>query len=266
MIVFKNWEITGRDLLGRQYDNLSRRLDVVGEFPEGWQWSALVQAGTFKDIIHLGQTEVGCGVDLTADQLSIAGYYHIQLRGTRGEIVKHTNVIQVYVPESLTGEGQWPELPSEFSQIEQRLLELNSHPPIPGENGFWMLWNPDLDVYEKSEFPLPDGSMGADGGYYEPSVNEETGLLSWIPSKDNMPEAPESNIKGPAGPKGDTGSQGPKGDPGDAGPAGPSGSTGPQGPQGPKGDKGDTGPQGSQGPAGPKGDNGDTGPQGPAGP
>ena len=76
-----------------------------------------------------------------------------------------------------------------------------------------------------------DGHSGADGGYYQPSV-DSAGNLSWTASKSGMPAVDSANIRGPQGPKGDTGD------------------TGPQGPQGPKGDTGDTGPQGPQGPAG----------------
>ena len=149
----------------------------------------------------------------------------------------------------------------------------------------------------------PAGADGEDGGYYQPSV-DDNGDLSWMGSKAGMPSVQTKNIRGPQGPQGETGQAGPKGDPGETGPQGPAGAdgaqgpkgdpftyddfteeqlaalTGPQGPkgdtgdtgpQGPKGDPGDTGPQGpagadgAQGPQGPKGDPGETGPQGPAG-
>ena len=87
---------------------------------------------------------------------------------------------------------------------------------------------------------------GADGGYYQPSV-DSAGNLFWTASKSGMPAVDSANIRGPQGPKGDTGDTGPQGP---QGPKGDTGDTGPQGPQGPKGDTGDTGPQGPQGPAG----------------
>lgn len=160
MIIFNDWEIRISGLLGRQFDNLTRRIDVVG-VPDGWDWDVLVKANGAMDIIRLFPTENGVGVELTRDQLSVGGtYYFVQVRGTMGDAVKHTNVIQTYVSESLSGDGQWPTIPSEFTQLEQRIRALNSHPPIPGENGFWQLWNPDTDQYEDSEFPLPEGGAG----------------------------------------------------------------------------------------------------------
>ena len=167
MIIFNNWQITApRSVIARQYDNLSRRLEVVGNLPEGYAWSMLVQVGSAMDVITLESMEGGAGVTLTADQMSQSGYYQMQLRGTQGDVVRHTNVISVFIPASLSGDGQWPTLPSEFTQAEQRIRALNEHPSIPGQNGFWMVWDPEKDEYLESAFPLPDvstGPAGADG-------------------------------------------------------------------------------------------------------
>ena len=40
---------------------------------------------------------------------------------------------------------------------------MNGHPPIPGENGFWMLWELDSHSYKESAFPLPKGLNGVNG-------------------------------------------------------------------------------------------------------
>lgn len=146
-----------------QYDNLSCRLEVLGSLPEGWDWAMLVQAEEKLDIIPLTPVEGGVGADLTRDQLAVGdSCYLMQLRGTRGDVVRHTNIIQVFVPRSLSGDGQWPTVPTEFTQLEQRMLELNSHPPIPGQGGVWLLWDVEEDQYKESDLPLPDGAgMGA---------------------------------------------------------------------------------------------------------
>ena len=52
------------------------------------------------------------------------------------------------------------------------------------------------------------GTDGEDGGYYTPTVNAETGALSWTASKAGMPSVPGSNIRGP---KGDDGADGANG-------------------------------------------------------
>ena len=127
MIQFENWTISALcgEVIARQYDNLSRTLTVMGDLPAGWDWSMLVESGGNLNIISLSPVDGGVGVTLTADMIPYAGYYRMQLRGTQGEAVRHTNILtQVYIPPSLTGEGQWPDLPSEFEQIEERMQEL----------------------------------------------------------------------------------------------------------------------------------------------
>ena len=163
MIVFNNWQISVAGLIARQYDNLSRRIDVEGDLPAGYTWQLLVQSGGNADTILLEATEKGAGALLTADNLSKAGEYYIQLRGVLeadGVTRRHTNVVSAYIPESLTGLGTWPEVPTEFSQVEARILELYQHPPIPGSNGYWLVWDTDKDEYVESQLALPEAAAG----------------------------------------------------------------------------------------------------------
>ena len=192
MIVFNNWQISVTGLIARQYDNLSRRIDVEGDLPAGYTWQLLVQSGGNADTILLEPTEKGAGAVLTADNLSVSGEYYIQLRGVLeadGVTRRHTNVVSAYIPESLTGLGTWPEVPTEFAQVEARILELYRHPPVPGSNGYWLVWDTDKDEYVESRLALPEVPVG------------------------------------PQGPQGEQGPQGPKGDKGDTGPQGPKGDT-----------------------------------------
>lgn len=139
--------------------------------------------------------------------------FNITLLGTNGGQEVPTNVVYLHLEKSNTlWEKDAPEpQPSWLAKV----IDLNNHPPIPGDNGYWLIWNTDSGAYVESELPLPDMPVG--------------------------PQGP----KGPKGEKGDTGAtgpQGPKGDKGDTGPQGPKGDTGPQGP---KGDTGETGPAGA---------------------
>ena len=163
MILFDNWRIKYvGELLAHQYDNLSRTLLVKG-VPDGYDWAMMVQIKEYFDVIALAPMEEGVGVVLTEEQLSLDGYYSMQLVGTLkddGVTKRHTNALQVYVGASLSGDANWPEVPSEFSQMEDRIRELNSHPPVPGTQGYWLIWDPDKDAYVESELPLPEGSGG----------------------------------------------------------------------------------------------------------
>lgn len=161
MITFADWTI---DICGppiaMQYDNLSRTLSVLGDLPEGWTWAMLVEADGNLNIIALSPIEGGVGVTLTADMLSVTGYYTMQLRGTQGDVVRHTNTIQVYIPESLSGDAEWPSVPSEFTQVEQNIIAINNNPPKPGTNGYWLIYDPEAGEYQESDIPLPEGGGG----------------------------------------------------------------------------------------------------------
>ena len=279
MIVFKDWNITITGTIARQYDNLSRRIDVTGDLPEGFTWRLLVQCGSNADTILLTPTATGVGAVLTADNLSVAGEYAVQLKGTAadGVTTRHTNIAVTYIHSSMTGVGSWPEVPTEFYQVEANILELYQHPPIPGSNGYWLVWDTDKDEYVESQLALPDVSVGPQGPQGPKGEKGDPGPQG--PRGEVGPIGPqgEQGPQGPIGPKGDTGPRGPqglKGDTGDTGPRGPvgpqgekgdTGATGAIGPQGPKGDTGDVGPQGPKGDTGPQGPKGDTGPQGPKG-
>ena len=164
MLIFSDWIIkTDGDLIARQYDNLTRELLVMGTLPEGWAWELLVQAGGSVNVIALSPRKGGVGVTLTAEMLTKAGLYALQLRGGRGEEVRHTNVIQVVVPTSLVGDATWPELPSEFSQAEANIRTLNAHPPYAGPNGYWIIWDLEAEDYVESKLPLPEVSVGPQG-------------------------------------------------------------------------------------------------------
>ena len=162
MIQFQDWTIRAEgQVLARQYDNLTRELRIEGDMPQGWDWDLLVQAEEMLDIIRLTPGENSLSVTLTAEMLALSGFYLLQLRGTQGEKVRHTNSIRVFVPESLSGDAQWPELPTAFSQAESDIRELNAHPPIPGENGFWQLWDLETEQYLPSELALPASGTGS---------------------------------------------------------------------------------------------------------
>lgn len=159
MIQFSNWTISALcgEVIARQYDNLSVSLIVVGDLPDGWEWAMLVECQGNLNIIPLSPVEGGVGATLTDDMLALSGYYTMQLRGTQGDVVRHTNQIQVFIPESLSGDAQWPEVPSEFTEIEQNIIAINNNPPKPGSNGFWLIYNPETGEYEESDIPLPEG-------------------------------------------------------------------------------------------------------------
>lgn len=165
MIYFEDWVLTAdpNTVIGQQYDNETVSLTVLGTFPDGWSWSALAQLGDNLNIINLSPVEGGIGVVLDASMLALSGSYSLQLKATNGDMVRHTNVVYVGVNASLSGAAQWPTVPSEFTQIEQNIIALNAHPPYPGDDGYWMVWDLETGAYVQSALPLPPVAEGPPG-------------------------------------------------------------------------------------------------------
>lgn len=162
ILLFSDWVLSKSQggLLGYQYDNLTRELVVQGDLPEGWTWDILVSASGNSDIWPLALGDGQASITLTDDNLSVRGEYYLQLRGTKGDQVRHTNVITAYNSRSLSGAGQWPTLPTEWIQAEKDIKELNAHPPVPGSNGYWLLWDLSSHSYQESDLPVPVGPAG----------------------------------------------------------------------------------------------------------
>lgn len=303
ILTFSNWKITKPQggLLGYQYDNLTRELVVQGDLPEGWTWDILVSANGNSDTWPLALGDGQASITLTDDNLSVRGEYYLQLRGTNGDQVRHTNVITAYNSRSLSGAGQWPTLPTEWIQAEKDIKELNAHPPVPGSNGYWLLWDLSSHSYQESDLPVPVGPAGP------PNVLE-IGTVETLPADQQATasitgESPAQklNLGIPQGKQGATGNPGAPGKDGQNGvtptlaagnvetlepdqpatasvtgegpayqinlgiPRGKTGAQGAPGQTGNPGPQGEPGPTGPPGPQGEKGETGATGPQGPQG-
>lgn len=124
-ITFDNWIITPPDgIIARQYDNLSRDLVVTGTFPEGYLWEMLIWCKGNYNTLAMTQSEGQLSTTLTDEDLAFDGYYKMQLRGTIGEEVRHTNIICVKIPCSIDGDMNWPEIPSIYREYLQQVQQL----------------------------------------------------------------------------------------------------------------------------------------------
>ena len=303
ILLFSDWVLSKPQggLLGYQYDNLTRELVVQGDLPEGWTWDILVSANGNSDTWPLALGDGQASITLTDDNLSVRGEYYLQLRGTNGDQVRHTNVITAYNSRSLSGAGQWPTLPTEWIQAEKDIKELNAHPPVPGLNGYWLLWDLSGHSYQESDLPVPVGPAGP------PNVLE-IGTVETLPADQQATAsitgkspAQKLNLGIPQGKQGATGNPGAPGKDGQNGvtptlaagdvetlepgqpatasvtgegpayqinlgiPRGQTGAQGAPGQTGNPGPQGEPGPTGPPGPQGEKGETGATGPQGPQG-
>lgn len=161
LIHFDNWHISAELTEPvMQNDHLSDKVIVDGLIPEEYtSWSLLLRADDMENTVALEEIDGKPGIYLTSNMLPYGNtFYALQLRGEHDETVKHSDIDYVYISESISGEGSWEVLPSEFTQLETRLRELNSHPPIPDEDGeYWAVWDLEEHEYVVSEYPLPAG-------------------------------------------------------------------------------------------------------------
>lgn len=163
MLYMKDWEVCAPPgfSLGFEGDNGATVLEVSTDLTEEWDLKVDVEKDREKNIIQLTRTGMVYSALLTASMLADDGTYAMQVRGTLGDYVRHSNLFYATVFRSINAVDFFPPpLPSEFEQMEDRLTSINDNPPMPGENGYWMIWNPDKKEYEESDIPLPAESSG----------------------------------------------------------------------------------------------------------
>ena len=161
----------------QQFDNLTIPLIFTGVFPDDYDsWHVYLKCGNNLDILELQPVDNGYSVLLTANQLSFRGTYDVQLFGKSGDLVRHSNIASFVNPYSISGDKQWPELPTPFTEALNKAESFASHSPIiNSETLTWLLWD-----YEESRYY--DSGMPAVGSVN--SVNGQRGdVILEIPSK-----------------------------------------------------------------------------------
>lgn len=174
MLIMANWYICAppKICLGFEGDNEAVALEISTDLTDEWALKVDVEKDGQKNIIQLQRVGQVYSALLTSSMLADAGQYLMQVRGTLGEQVRHSNIFYTTVHDSINAVDAFPPpLPSEFEQMEERITELNQHPPRPGQDGFWEIWNPYSGRYEPSDIPLPAGGGGGTGNVSSQEVN-----------------------------------------------------------------------------------------------
>lgn len=159
MLYMKDWRVRVPDhySLGFEGDHLAASIQLTAPLPEGWDLKVDVEREGKANVIQLQREGDVFSAQLTCDMLGEEGYYFLQIRGTDGVVVRHSNVFWAMVYHSINAVETFPpQLPSEFQQMEQRLTALNQHPPKLGE-GEWLVWNVEREAYEPSGIPCAAG-------------------------------------------------------------------------------------------------------------
>lgn len=85
--------------------------------------------------------------------------FNIEFRSVDYRWQTQPTSLLVYRSLLYTGEAV-PDQPELLDQYLAMFAELNSHPPIPGDDGYWRIWSLDTHSYEDSKFPLQAGKDG----------------------------------------------------------------------------------------------------------
>lgn len=152
--------------LAFQKNNLVDSMVITVDTDETWQYKLDVKypckdsnGKELYNVIDLTRVGNTCTAILQATMLPFNGKYAMQLRGISGNKVYHTDTFDVWVKYSIDPGKVYDPVPSEFYQIESNITSMNNHPPKPGDNGHWLVWNVAKQEYEESDVPLPEGTL-----------------------------------------------------------------------------------------------------------
>ena len=84
--------------------------------------------------------------------------FDVTLFGKRGTQEVPTNVVALQLEKSNTLWEQ--DAPEPQQSWMAKIIDLNNHPPIPGNNGYWLIWDTDRGAYVESDLPLPEVPSG----------------------------------------------------------------------------------------------------------
>ena len=115
-------------------------------------------------VCYLQHGEVSQPIDVVDGLVEVPEWFteqdsfDVTLFGKSGTQEVPTNVVALQLEKSNTlWEQDAPEpQPSWLAKI----IDLNNHPPVPGNNGYWLLWDTGRGAYVESDLPLPEVSGG----------------------------------------------------------------------------------------------------------
>ena len=167
--------------LGYQGDNLVNTIQVTVDKDSTWNYKLDMYKGKSKCFDPVLMTREGnvCTVQLTNEILSYGGRYIFQLRGYTDTQTYHSDIFESWVNTSIEYQYDCKQgdcecdckLPTEFYQIENNITEINNHPPYPGDNNKWMIWDVDRHEYVESDIEVIAG-----GEDYQTKSNLTTSL------------------------------------------------------------------------------------------
>ena len=108
-------------------------------------------------LCYLQKGEVSQPIDVVNNIVKVPEWFtqqdnfYITLFGKNDNQEVPTNIVPLRLDKSNT---LWEkDAPEPQPSWIVKLIDLNNHPPIPGNNGYWMIWDTDKGSYVESEIP-----------------------------------------------------------------------------------------------------------------
>ena len=115
-------------------------------------------------VCYLQHGDVSLPIDVVDNLVEVPEWFteqdsfDVTLFGKSGNQEVPTNVVALQLEKSNTLWEQ--DAPEPQQSWLAKIIDLNNHPPIPGENGHWLIWDTDRGAYVESDLPLPEVSSG----------------------------------------------------------------------------------------------------------
>lgn len=139
-------------------------------------------------LCYLQHGEVSQPIDVVDNLVEVPEWFtqqdsfDVTLFGKGGTQEVPTNVVSLRLEKSNT---LWEQnAPEPQPGWLAKVIDLNNHPPIPGDNGYWLIWDTDSGAYVESELPLPAGGSGG--------TSDHSKLIN----RDNADQHPMSAVTG----------------------------------------------------------------------
>ena len=118
-------------------------------------------------LCYLQHGEVSVPIDVVDNLVEVPEWFteqdsfDVTLFGRNGNQEVPTNVVSLRLEKSNTLWEQ--DAPEPQQSWMARIIDLNNHPSIPGQNGYWMIGDTDRGADVESDLPLPEVSVGPQG-------------------------------------------------------------------------------------------------------
>ena len=115
-------------------------------------------------VCYLQHGEVSQPIDVVDGLVEVPEWFteqdsfDVTLFGKSGNQEVPTNVVALQLEKSNTLWEQ--DAPEPQQSWMAKIIDLNNHPPVPGNKGYWLLWDTDRGAYVESDLPLPEVSSG----------------------------------------------------------------------------------------------------------